>query len=170
MRIGGASARARQTAPPPTRGIAGTSVRAFVRDRWTTAHLRMRPRERAEATADPRECLQSGTLDEDTLRDRHATRLPGACRGVLRCAQPAVDVDQRRLRGNLDSRRPAIANPAIGDPCGCMCVKTPLVPRAARRAVGIRAARTSRSPSVKHRKVTEEDASNFPDVCEIVRL
>ena len=126
MRITVASEALAENASFDDAGNCSNALRPFVRDWWAAAHSHSRPCKRAEAAADTRERVQSGTLDANTIRDRYATRPSGARAGAAVCFRSARGVDLQRNRRNLKSARTLDANLACGDHCDCACVKNHL--------------------------------------------
>ncbi len=83
--------------------IARTAERASLRDRRHAAHAPARPREHSQAAARSCERLQSGTLDADALRRRHAARPSGPRGGARRAPPHGVDLHLFRDDGTLGS-------------------------------------------------------------------
>ena len=83
--------RARAGLAAAPQRAAGTPECASLRDRRHAAHASARPREHPETAARPRRRLQSGTLDADPHRRRHAARPAGAAGGARRPRRRAVD-------------------------------------------------------------------------------
>src|SRR4030095_8320096 len=131
MPIGGASAARAATPPSPTRRTARTLLRASLRNRWPASRARPRPRERPEAIARARQCIQSRSLDAAPLRGWHSTGASGprsCARGPPQCP---VAADRRGDRLDMGARRVADTSPAHVDWFDYLVVKTALLPRAA---------------------------------------